>query len=118
MHNASISSIYKKVLTVHPKWHHSVRYLINFSNKLNPKSTGLFYPGAVCPPPPPPCKIRSRHSRELKLTRLIGYIMFYKICKFRNSTITNDVIMTSVPKTIAKLRHPRNQTNYISFKRY
>ena len=34
MHNASVSSIYKKVLTVHPKWHYSVPYLINFSNKL------------------------------------------------------------------------------------
>ena len=34
MHNASISSINKKVLTVHLKWHYSVPYLINFSNKL------------------------------------------------------------------------------------
>ena len=43
-------------------------------------------------------KIRSRHPRELKLTGLIAYIIFYKICKFESSTITNDVIMTSLPK--------------------
>ena len=29
----------------------------------------------------PLCKIRSRHPRKLKLTGLIAYIMFYKICK-------------------------------------
>ena len=40
----------------------------------------------------PLCKIRSRHPRELKLTGLIAYIMFYKICKFGRSTIANDVI--------------------------
>ena len=34
MYNASISSINQKVLTVRPKWHHFVPYLINFSNKL------------------------------------------------------------------------------------
>ena len=34
MYNASVSSINKKVLTVRPKWHHYVPYLINFSNKL------------------------------------------------------------------------------------
>ena len=37
-------------------------------------------------------KIRSKHPRELKLTGLIAYIMFYKICKFESSTIRNDVI--------------------------
>ena len=38
----------------------------------NPKSTGdVFHP--------PPHKIRSRHPRELKLTGLIAYIMFYRI---------------------------------------
>ena len=46
----------------------------------------------------PLCKIRSRHSRELKLTELIAYNMFYKIGKFESSTITKDVIMTSLPK--------------------
>ena len=34
MYNASISSINQKVLTVHPKWHYYVPYLINFSKKL------------------------------------------------------------------------------------
>ena len=34
MYNASVSSIKKKVLTVRPKWHYYVPYLINFSNKL------------------------------------------------------------------------------------
>ena len=54
--------------------------------------------GGGCFPPPHLCKIRSRHPRELKLTGLIALFMFYKICKFRSSTITNDVIMTSLPK--------------------
>ena len=61
------------------------------------------------------CKVRSRHSRELKLTGLIDCIMFYKICKFESSTLTNDVIMTPLPKTMAKFEPPRKQTNYISF---
>ena len=47
-------------------------------------------------------KIRSRHSRKLKFTGLIAYVMFYKICKFENLTIINDVIMTSLPKTLGK----------------
>ena len=66
----------------------------------------------------PLCKIRSRHPRELKITGLIAHIMFYKICKFERSAITNDVIKTSLPKTMAKLGPRRNQANYISFKRY
>ena len=70
------------------------------------------------PPPPPFCKIGYRHPRELKLSGLIAYIMFYKICIFESPTITNDVIMTSLPKTMAKFGHPRNQTKYISFERY
>ena len=52
----------------------------------------------------PLCKIRSGHPRKLKVTGLIAYIMFYKICKFESSTITNDDIMTSLPKTIEKFR--------------
>ena len=58
-----------------------------FQLKVNPKSTGLFPPGtalgAVCfsPPPPPLCKITSRQPRKLKITGLIAYIMFYKVCK-------------------------------------
>ena len=59
-----------------------------------------------------PFKIRSRHPRDLKLTGLIAYIMFYKICRFGSSPITNDVIMTSLPKTMAKFGPPRNQKNY------
>ena len=42
--------------------------------------------------PHPLCKIRSRHPRELKLIGLVAYIMFYKICIFESSTITNYVI--------------------------
>ena len=49
---------------------------------------------------PPPCKIRSRHPRKLKFTGLIAYVMFNKICKFESLTIINDVIMTSLPKTM------------------
>ena len=50
----------------------------------------------------PLCKIRSRHPRKLKFTGLIAYIMLYKIRKFESLTIINDVIMTSLPKTMAK----------------
>ena len=50
-----------------------------------------------------------------KLTGLKAYIMFYKIRKFESSTITNDVIMTSLPKTKAKFGPRRNQTNYEVF---
>ena len=51
---------------------------------LNSKSTGLFSPsttlgGGVFSTPL--CKIRSRHPKGSKLTGLIAYIMFYKICK-------------------------------------
>ena len=28
--------------------------------------------------------------------------MFYKICEFENLTVINDVIMTSLPKTMGK----------------
>ena len=60
----------------------------------NPKSTGLFPPGAALGGvlSTPLCKIRSRLSRKLKFTGLIAYVMFYKICKFESSTIINDVI--------------------------
>ena len=53
---------------------------------------------------PPPLQIRSRHPRESKLTRLIAYIMFYKICKFESSTIKNDLMMTSFTKNNGKIR--------------
>ena len=48
------------------------------------------------------CKIRSRHLRKLKFTGLIAYVMFYEICKFESLTTINDVIMTSLPKTMGK----------------
>ena len=67
----------------------------------NLKSTGLFSPGTALGGglfSTPLCKIRSRHPRKLELTGLIAYIMFDKICKFESSTITNDVIMTSLQK--------------------
>ena len=69
----------------------------------NPKSTGLFPPGAALGGVSTPlCKIRSRHPRKLKFTGSIAYIMFYKIYKFEILTIINDVILTSLPKTMAK----------------
>ena len=43
--------------------------------------------------------------------------MFCKICKFKSSTRTNDVIMTLLPKTMAKFGPPRNKTNSILFLR-
>ena len=60
------------------------------------KSTGLFPPDAALGGGVfhPLCKIRSGHPRKLKFTGLIAYVMFYKICKFENLTIINDVIMT------------------------
>ena len=77
------------------------------------KNQDFFYrynPGGECstPLPPPHSKIRSRHSGELKLTALIAYIIFYKICQFASSAKTNDVIM-SLPETLAnsELRETR-----------
>ena len=87
------------------------------------KALGLFLPVQHCEGEGgvvfhPLCKIRFRQPRELKLAGLIAYIMFYKICKFESSTITNDLIMSSLPKAMAKSGPPRNQTNYISFEKY
>ena len=48
----------------------------------------------------PHCKTRSKHRRKLKFTGLIAYVMFYKISKFESLTIINDVIMTSLLKTM------------------
>ena len=61
------------------------------------EALGFLLPGYF-PPPPPFCKITSIHPRDLKLSGLIAYIVFYKICKFESTTIANDVIMTSIPK--------------------
>ena len=70
---------------------------------INPKSTGLFPPGAAMVGVSTPlCKIRCRHPRTLKFTGLIACAMFYKICKFESLTIINDIIMTSLPKTMGK----------------
>ena len=78
--------------------------------QINPKSTRLFSPGTAQGGVfHPLCNIRSRHHRELKLTGLIAYIMFYKIYKFESSTVTNDVIMTSLPKTMAKFGPPQTK---------
>ena len=90
--------------------------------KLTLKALGCLLPvqygggGGMCSIPL--CKIRSRHPRGLKLSGLIAYIMFYKIWQFENPAVTNDVIMTSVPKSMAKWGPPQNQTNYISFEKY
>ena len=72
-------------------------FVVNIFWMFNPESTGLFSPGTALGGEGvfhPLCKIRSRHPRELKLTGLIAYIMFYNICKFESLTLTNDVIMT------------------------
>ena len=55
---------------------------------------------------------------ELKLGSLIARSKFHKICNFENHVTRNEVIMTSLPKTMEKCGPPRNQTNYISFERY
>ena len=39
---------------------------------------------------------------DVKIKGLIAYVMFYKIFKFESLTIVNDVIMTSLPKTVGK----------------
>ena len=85
----------------------NLNYNILLQGNLNPKRAGLFPPGAALGGgggwKKPLCKIRSRHPRKLKFTGLIAYIMFYKICKFKSITIINDVIMTSLPETMAKI---------------
>ena len=85
-------------------FHHDIVLIKSRHQNINPKSTGLFSPGAALGGvfSTPLCKIRSRHSRKLKLTRLIAYVMFYTISKFESSTVLNDVIMTSLPKTMGK----------------
>ena len=96
-----LCSFYQDPLLIICKFDHYWRELW----EVNPKSTGLFPPGAALGRVGlhPICKIRFRHPRKLKFTGLIAYIMFYKICKFESLTIINDVIMSSLPKTMAKL---------------
>ena len=59
---------------------------IFLAQNLDNKSTGLFSPGAALWGDVfhPFCKIISRYNRTLKLTGLIAYIIFYKICKFKS----------------------------------
>ena len=77
-----------------------ISHKFTFYNHVNPKALGFFLPvqhwGVFSTPL---CKIRSRHSRKLKFTGLIAYVMFCKICKFESLTIINDVI---IPKTMGK----------------
>ena len=63
-------------------------------------------------------KICQQQPTELKLGKLIAHLKFHKICKFENYVTRNDVIMTSLPKTMEKCGPSQNQTNYTLFKRY
>ena len=47
-------------------------------------------------------KTFQRQPTELKLSKLIVQSMFHKICKFKNHVTRDDVIITSLPKTIEK----------------
>ena len=90
--------------------------MVTFLLLVNPKSTGLFASGAALGGGGvfhPLRKIRSRHPRKLKRLRLIDYIMFYKIRSFESPTVTDDVIMTSLPKTMAKMRFLLNWSHCV-----
>ena len=63
-------------------------------------------------------KTCQRQPTELKLGKMVAHSKFHKICKFENHVTRNDVIMTSLPKTMEKCGPRRNQTNYISIERY
>ena len=58
-------------------------------------------------------KTCQRQPTELKLGKLIVHSKFHKIRKFEKHVTRNDVIMTSLPKTMEKCGPPRNQKNYI-----
>ena len=45
-------------------------------------------------------KTCQRQPSELKLGKLIVHLKFHKIFKFENHMTRNDVIMTSLPKTM------------------
>ena len=45
-------------------------------------------------------KTCERQTTELKLGKLIAHSKFHKICKSENHVARNDVIMTSLPKTM------------------
>ena len=59
-------------------------------------------------------KTCQRQSAELKLGKLIAHLQFHKICKFENHVTRNDVIMTSLPKTMenADLRETKQIVYY------
>ena len=46
------------------------------------------------------CKTCQRQPTALKLSRLIVYPKFHKICQFENHVTRNDFIMMSLPKTM------------------
>ena len=52
-------------------------------------------------------KTCQRQPTELKLDKLIFHLKFHKICKFENHVTRNDVIMTSLPKTMENLRETK-----------
>ena len=63
-------------------------------------------------------KTCQRQPTEFELGKPIFHLKFQKICKFENHVARNDVMLTSLPKTMGKFVPPRNQTNYKSFERY
>ena len=58
-------------------------------------------------------KTFQRQPTKMKLGNLIVHSKFHKICKFDNHVTRNDVIMTSLPKTMEKCGPKRNQLLYI-----
>ena len=54
-------------------------------------------------------KTCQRQGTELKLGKMIAHSRFHRICKFENHVTRNNVIMTSLPKTMEKCGPPRNQ---------
>ena len=59
-------------------------------------------------------KICQQQPTELKLSKLIVQSKFHKIYKFENHVTRNDVIMTSLPKTMenADLRETKQTVHY------
>ena len=45
-------------------------------------------------------KTQQQQPTELKLLKLIVHLKVHKICKFENHVTINDVLMTSLPKTM------------------
>ena len=61
----------------------------------------------------PVYKTCQEQPTELKFGKLTAHSKFHKIQKFENHVTRNDVIMTSLPKTMEKCGPRRNQTNDI-----